>query len=86
MSYPDRYLDLISKYLSNNITLAETDELLRWVDEDSKHADILKEYQEAWERSQLYDSTFEPDIAVAWQKVQGRLNRQADFGSPSADV
>ena len=84
MSYPDRYLDLISKYLSNNITLAETDELLRWVDEDSKHADILKEYQEAWERSQLYDSTFEPDIAVAWQKVQGRLNRQADFGSPSA--
>ncbi|HEY0666702.1 MAG TPA: FecR domain-containing protein, partial [Sphingobacteriaceae bacterium] len=78
MNNEERYLELIGKYLSNNITLAETEELLEWVNSDTKHADILKDLQETWERSHLYRNDFEPDTVAAWQKIQGRLNTKLD--------
>lgn len=85
MSSEERYLELIGKYLSNNITLPETEELLEWVNKDSKNADILKDLQEVWERSQLYDGNFEPDTVVAWQKIQGRLDKKFDVDGTESE-
>jgi transmembrane sensor len=73
MENEEQYWELISKYLSNNITLPEIEELMQWVDKDSEQADLFKELQQVWEYSQTYGQEFNPDTELAWEKVEKRL-------------
>ena len=70
--YEEKYWDLISKYLSNNITLDETDELLKWLDEDPDRSVLLNDLQRSWEKTQAYQ-TPEFNTDAAWQKVSDTL-------------
>lgn len=70
--YEDKYLDLISKYLSGNISPEETDDLLSWLEEDPARMSLLQSMQSAWDKSGEYRiPEFETD--PAWKRVSQRL-------------
>lgn len=71
----DKYWILISRYLANELSDTETDELLVWVNDKPAHAELLQQMQNAWDKSDDYLKTNEPEINVdsAWTKVEQRL-------------
>ena len=86
MENKERYWELISKYLSGNITLPEVEELMQWVDKDNEHADMFKELQQVWEKSQTYGQDFDPDTTLAWDNVQQRLKKNKIKSMPAVKV
>lgn len=72
----DKYWLLMSRYLTNEITLEETDELLMWIDEDPKRIELLQQLQDDWGKSDVYGEAEEAfDTHVAWQKVSARIDQ-----------
>jgi len=72
----DKYWLLMSRYLTNEITLEETDELLKWIDEDPKRVELLQQLQNDWGKSDVYSEADEAfDTHVAWQKVSSRIDQ-----------
>lgn len=70
----DKYWLLMSRYLSNEITLEETDELLRWIEEDPERTVLLQQLQTSFEKTTSYaggDYAF--DANIAWKKVSSKL-------------
>jgi ferric-dicitrate binding protein FerR (iron transport regulator) len=75
MQEEDKYWILISRYLSNELSDTETDELLAWVNENPEHTELLQQMQNAWEQSNKYlqNSVQEIDTDQAWKNVESRL-------------
>jgi transmembrane sensor len=70
----DKYWLLISRYLSNDITLEETEELLKWIDVDPERTVLLQQLQKSLEETSVYSETHEAfDANVAWEKVSARI-------------
>ncbi len=86
MENQERYWELISKYLSNNIALSEIEELMQWVDKDNEHADMLKELQQVWKHSKTYGQDFDPDITLAWKNVEQRLQSPVKNLRPAKSI
>ncbi|MBV6655735.1 MAG: FecR domain-containing protein [Mameliella sp.] len=68
------YLELMGRYLSGDISEAERDELLRWVDADSDNQAALEEAEKLWSVTENYEM---PDFAIgkpaAWDLLEGRI-------------
>ena len=75
MQEEDKYWILISRYLSNELSDTETDELLAWVNENQEHTELLQQMQNAWEQSNNYlqNATQEIDADEAWKSVEQRI-------------
>ncbi|MGB4774349.1 MAG: FecR domain-containing protein [Daejeonella sp.] len=73
MENKELYWELISKYLSGNITTPEAEQLMEWVNKDNEHANMLKELQQVWDKSKTYGQDFDPDITLAWKNLEQRL-------------
>lgn len=74
----EKYWNLMSRYLANDLSLAETDELLKWVDDDPSRAILLRELQETWEKTQDYPGPLDVDTHAAWNKVKPSLSVQSE--------
>jgi hypothetical protein len=66
----EKYWNLMSRYLADDLSLEETETLLRWLDEESSRAGLLKELQEAWDISRNYPEKFSVDSNAALLKVK----------------
>ncbi|MEM1120593.1 MAG: FecR domain-containing protein [Bacteroidota bacterium] len=69
----EQHLDKIAKYLSDNSESKEREDLFAWVKEHPKHKDLLEESMEIWEGAEAADLDFQPNIGVAWDKMEQRL-------------
>jgi transmembrane sensor len=73
----ERYLDLMAKYLSGNLSDAERATLLAWVESDEANKKFFDEMIELWSVSASYDnSAFSADVEKAWNRLERRLDEQ----------
>jgi len=69
----DVYHNLLSRYVSNELSLEETDVLLEWLGERPENEDLLIEFQETWDITTNYPESFRVDTSVAWFKLRSSL-------------
>ncbi len=70
----EKYWLLMSRYLSNELTLEETTELLNWIEEKPERTELLQQLQSAWDKTAVYQE--EPahfNVDTAWHKVAEKL-------------
>lgn len=72
----EKYWNLMSRYLSNELSLEETEELLTWLDDDPARADLLKELQDTWDATKNYPENFNVDTSAGWQKLRTLIDEQ----------
>jgi len=70
----EKYWNLMSRYLANDLSMEETGELLEWIDDDPSRADLLKELRDTWDFTKNYPDNFNVDTRAAWQKLSGTIN------------
>lgn len=69
-----KYLDLMSKYLSGDITPAERKTLLSWAESDPENRAFFDEMIQLWSISGEYEALpFETDTEQAWLKLEPQL-------------
>lgn len=68
-----KYLDLIAKYLSGNITQTERSDLLAWAANSEANKLFFDEMIQLWSISADYEETFDTDVEAAWQKLDQKL-------------
>ena len=70
----EKYWDLMSKYLADDISIREMEELLLWFEQEPGRADLLKELQDTWDKSKNYSENLRVDTATAWSKVNRTIS------------
>ncbi|MFD2162583.1 FecR family protein [Paradesertivirga mongoliensis] len=70
----EKYWNLMSRYLSNDLSIEETDELLAWLGDDPARADLLKELQQTWDATKNYPEDFHVDTKAGWQRLKASIN------------
>lgn len=74
----EKYWVLMSRYLSNEISSEETDELLLWIEEDPSRGELLQELRASWDKTAHYkngDSQYF-NVDDAWKKVSLKIEKQ----------
>ncbi|MBP9070147.1 MAG: hypothetical protein KBG47_11605, partial [Bacteroidia bacterium] len=68
--------DIIVKYLNNEATAAEKQELEAWLKKDMANAALYEEIKLSWEKSgeTLPDDDF--DVAAGWESVQEKIKQE----------
>ena len=74
MKDEDVHLNLLSRYVANEISLAEVEELLQWISEDPDREDLLRDFQETWDIARSYPENFKVDTPSAWVKVRNTIS------------
>lgn len=74
MKEEDIHLNLLSRYVANEISLDEVDELLQWISEDPEREDLLREFQETWDLAKNYPENFKVDTPSAWVKLRNTVS------------
>jgi len=67
------YWNLITKYLTGEISPEENDELLQWIDEKSANKELLKKAESLWELSGKYNFDFKPDTNRDWEELKAKI-------------
>lgn len=70
----DKFVNLIAKYLSGDITLQEKAALLSWLEEDPANKALYSELTEVWSLSEQYEEQYETDTKVAWEQLQAKID------------
>lgn len=69
----EKYIDLIAKYLSGNISAAEKTELLQWTESAPENRQFFEEMVQLWGLADRYEEeVFEADTAKAWEIIDRR--------------
>lgn len=66
----------MTKYLSNQLSLKEAEELLEWIEADPTRGDLLKELQETWDKTKDYPENLRVDTRAAWHKLRSNIKAQ----------
>ncbi len=70
----EKFWGLMSRYVCGELSLKETEELLEWLGDDPARADLLKEFQDTWDRTKNYPENFKVDTRAAWQKLRTSIS------------
>jgi dihydroorotase len=68
-----KYLILINRYLSNQLSLNEIDELLSWLTADKDREELFGELGEAWNRIRNYPENFTVDTKEGWKRLKSAI-------------
>ncbi len=74
MKEQDKYLILIHKRLTNQLSSDETQELDAWLASDAKHRTLYEDTAKSWEQSVQYKADYQPDTASAWNKFNEKID------------
>lgn len=69
----EKYWNLISKSLSNNLTSEEEAELKTWLAMNPSHEQLLQELKLSWNAVDQYGTQFSPNKELAWMKLSELL-------------
>src|SRR5690606_12640218 len=74
----EKYWVLMSRYLSNELSSDEIDELLSWIEQDPSRAELLQELQSSWDKAVHYKNynTRYFDVEEAWLKVSLKIDQE----------
>lgn len=73
----EKYIDLIAKDLSGNITPTEKQELMAWVETSEANRAFFEESLQLWGISDNYlEEPFEADLDVAWATMYKKLPKE----------
>ncbi|MDX1943328.1 MAG: FecR family protein [Saprospiraceae bacterium] len=75
------YMELIAKYLSGNIAIAEKRTLMVWVESTPANRSFFEEMIQLWSISGEYEEPFETNTPKAWDALESRL-----FGADIAAI
>jgi len=76
MKEQDKYLILIHKRLTKQLSSDEAQELDTWLASDAEHRTLYEDTAKSLGQSQQYKADYQPDTASAWNK----LNEKIDTG------
>ena len=71
----EKYWGLLGRYLSNELSLEETNELLSWIEQDPSRVELLQELQASWDQAIHYKNRESEyfNVDLAWQKVSAKI-------------
>ncbi|HYH14786.1 MAG TPA: FecR domain-containing protein [Flavisolibacter sp.] len=69
----EKYLNLISKSLSKNLSKEEEQDLNQWLASDPSHLQLLQEFKASWDAADQYDLKFSPNKEQAWKNISEGL-------------
>ena len=67
---------LIAKYLKNEATPGEVDELNRWRKLSSENESIFRQSEDAWRLIHADRSYVRPNKSIAWKGIQQRISQR----------
>jgi ferric-dicitrate binding protein FerR (iron transport regulator) len=67
------YIDLISRYFSNESTGSENEILVEWLKSDPENLNLFKEYQKTWELFEKARIEKQIDVDAEWEKLAGKI-------------
>ncbi len=76
MKEQDKYLILIHKRLTAQLSSEEAQELDLWLESNPEHRVLYETTAKSWEQSQEYKADYQPDTTSEWNK----LNEKIDAG------
>lgn len=80
-----KYLDMMAKYLSGNLSAPERAELFAWVEQREANRKFFDEMIQLWSISNDYaDEPFEADIEEAWERLDDRLSGRKEPAASGA--
>jgi len=80
-----KYLDLIAKYLSGNITRPERQVLFGWLEESQVNQKFFDEMIQLWSLSNEYEEDpFDADVEAAWNRLSDRLPGEDEEEQPAS--
>lgn len=68
-----KYLDLVAKYLSGNISAEERTALLQWAEANESNRQFFDEMIQLWSMSVEVEEPFEADLDQAWSSLENKL-------------
>jgi ferric-dicitrate binding protein FerR (iron transport regulator) len=81
-----KYLDLMAKYLSGNISTGERSALLQWADANEANRQFFDEMIQLWSMSAEAEEPFEADVEQAWSSLEEKLPLEEAPVSPEESV
>lgn len=78
------YRNLITRYLSGELSSRDTDKLLEYLEKDPQADHLFYQLSDIWEMARSYPDHFTVNTPRAWEKVRGHIQlyelRQTDEG------
>ena len=74
MKEQDKYLILIHKRLTSQLSSDEAQELDTWLASDAEHRTLYENTAKSWEQSVQYKADYQPDTASAWNKFNEKID------------
>ena len=84
MNETEKYLVLIARYLQENISVAEREELMRWVQETEQHLVVFREMENTW-KAGVADDDYEPDVEKGWVRFKTAITENKSLDSEPGD-
>ena len=75
------YMDLISQYLTNELSEQDQKDLMLWVEADPANKSFFEEMKKLWEITEEELMPLEVDSEKAWLKIDPQLNEKKENGS-----
>ncbi len=72
----NRMWSLMVRYISNELNLRETDELLSWLGNVPARTELLKELRETWDKSRDFQLPRFGDPQIAWNNLRNSIERR----------
>lgn len=73
----NKYLALVIKQLSGELSSEEAIELRDWIAQSTQNERLAKEFELVWKKSEGYEKQFNPNLDLAFAQVQSRIQNEA---------
>lgn len=83
MKEQNKYLILIHKRLTKQLTSDEAQALDTWLEADPTHRTLYETTAASWKESQRYKADYQPDTAGEWRKLNDKINTGKVVSMPS---
>jgi len=74
MKEQDKYLILIHKRLTAQLSSEEAQELDLWLQSNPEHLALYETTAKSWEQSQQYKADYQPNTASGWNKLNEKID------------
>lgn len=84
MNETEKYLVLIARYLQEDISVAEREELMQWVQEKEEHREVFREMENTW-KAGVADDDYEPDVEKGWVRFKTAITENKSLDAEPGD-
>lgn len=74
MEQQEKYLVLIHRYITNQLSAIEEQEFSNWLEQDATHRQLLEDISATWNAGKSYKEAYTPDTVAGLKKLRQRIN------------